>query len=91
VRVTRVREKEAAPFCKQWLTFGAGPRASLALIMAAKARAALAGQVYVSCDDVAAVALPVLRHRIALNFAAQAEGVGAADVISRILGTVPKV
>ena len=90
VRVTRIKTPEAADFCKKWLTWGAGPRAGINLILAAKARAVLSGQVYVSCDDVAAVATPVLRHRIIPNFAAQSEGVTADDIVRKILETVPK-
>lgn len=90
VRVTRPQTPEALDFCKKWLTWGAGPRAGLNLILAAKARAILHGQVYVSCDDVAAVALPIFRHRLILNFAAQSETVTADDITRRILDAVPK-
>jgi len=90
VRVTRPQSDEALECCKKWLTWGAGPRAGLNLIMAAKARAMLRGQVYVSCDDVAAVALPIFRHRIIPNFAAQSESVTADDITRRILESVRK-
>ncbi len=90
VRVTRPKTPEALDFCKKWLTWGAGPRASLNLILGAKARAILNGQVHVSCDDVAAVALPVFRHRIIPNFAAQSEGVTSDDITRKILATIPK-
>ncbi|MGC8828359.1 MAG: AAA family ATPase [Verrucomicrobiia bacterium] len=90
VRVTRPKEPEALDFCKKWLTWGAGPRASMNLIMAAKARAMLNGQSYVSCDDVAAVAPPILRHRIIPNFSAQSEGVSSDDIVRKILEVVPK-
>ena len=90
VRVTRPRTSEALEFCKKWLTWGAGPRAGLNLILAAKARAMLNGQFYVSCDDVAAVAVPILRHRLMPNFAAQSEGVTPDDITRRILEAVPK-
>jgi MoxR-like ATPase len=90
VRVTRPKSPEALDFCKKWLTWGAGPRAGLSLILAAKARAMLHGQYYVSCDDVAAVALPVFRHRIIPNFAAQSESVTSDDITRKILETVPK-
>src|SRR3954471_17581521 len=90
VRVTRPKTPEALDFCKKWLTWGAGPRASLNLILGAKARAMLGGQYHVSTEDVAAVALPVFRHRIIPNFAAQSEGVTADDITRRILGTVQK-
>jgi MoxR-like ATPase len=90
VRVTRPKSPQALDFCTKWLTWGAGPRAGLNLILAAKARAMLHGQSYVSCDDVAAVALPIFRHRIILNFAAQSEGVTSDDITRKILDAVPK-
>ncbi len=90
VRVTRPKTGEALDFCKKWLTWGAGPRAGLNLILAAKARAMLHGQFYVSCDDVAAMALPIFRHRIIPNFSAQSEGVTSDDITRKILEAVPK-
>ena len=90
VRVTRPKQPEALDFVKKWLTWGAGPRASLNLILAAKARAILNGQVHVSTEDVAAVALPVFRHRIIPNFAAQSEGVSADDITRKVLGAIPR-
>ena len=90
VRCTRPKTSEALDFCKKWLSWGAGPRAGLNLIMAAKARAMLNGQFYVSCDDVAAVALPIFRHRIVANFAAQSEGVTTDDITRKILDAIPK-
>jgi MoxR-like ATPase len=90
VRVTRPKSPEALDFCRKWLTWGAGPRAGLNLILGAKARAMLQGQYYVSCDDVAAVALPIFRHRIIPNFAAQSESVTSDDITRKILEAVPK-
>src|SRR6266571_4241576 len=90
VRVTRPASSEALDFCKKWLTWGAGPRAGLNLILAAKARAMLHGQFYVSCDDVASVAPPIFRHRIIPNFSAQSEGVTSDDITRKILEAVPK-
>jgi MoxR-like ATPase len=90
VRVTRPKSLEALDFCQKWLTWGAGPRAALNLILAAKARAVLRGQVYVSCDDVEAAALPIFRHRIIPNFAAQSEGVTPDDITRKILESIPK-
>ena len=89
VRVTRPKTGEALDFCKKWLTWGAGPRAGLNLILAAKARAMLNGQYYVSCDDIAAVALPIFRHRLMPNFSAQSEGVTSDDITRKILEVVP--
>ena len=90
VSATRANSPQALDFCKRWLSWGAGPRASLNLIMAAKARAVLRGRVYVSCEDVASVALPILRHRLIPNFAAQSEGVSSDDIIRRILSAIPE-
>jgi MoxR-like ATPase len=90
VRVTRPNTPEALPLSNKWLAWGAGPRASLNLILAAKARAILDGRFAASCDDVAAVAAPVLRHRLILNYAAQSEGVTADEVVRQILAAVPK-
>ena len=90
VRVTRPKSTESLDFCKKWLTWGAGPRAGLNLIMAGKARAMLQGQFHVSCEDVAAMALPIFRHRIIPNFSAQSEGVTSDDITRKILEAVPK-
>ena len=90
VAATRSNSPQALDFCKKWLRWGAGPRASLGLIMAAKAGALLNGQVYVGCKDVASVAPAVMRHRIGLNFAAQSEGVTPDTIIAKILDTIPQ-
>ena len=76
---------EAADFVNKWLTWGAGPRASMNLILAAKAHAVLRGQHHVAGDDVVAVAAPILRHRLILNFAAQSEGVTVDEVIKQLI------
>ncbi len=89
-RMTRPGTPEAADFVNQWLTWGAGPRASMNLILAAKAHAVLKGHHHVSADDVAAVALPILRHRLIPNFTAQSEGVSVDDVVHKLLAAVPK-
>src|SRR5438045_1457988 len=72
-RLSRPGTPEAAEFVQKWLTWGAGPRASMNLILAAKAHALLRGSNHVAGDDVVAVATPILRHRLILNFAAQSE------------------
>ena len=90
VRVTRVTTDEALPMCKKWLSWGAGPRAGLNLIMAAKAHAMLEGQVHVGTENVAAMAAPVLRHRIIPNFSATSEGLISDDIIERIVQEVPQ-
>jgi len=89
VRSTRPGQPEAPDFVRSWLNYGAGPRASLNLVLAGKARAVLQGRFHVSVDDVRAVAGPVLRHRIIPNFTAQAEGLSADDIIARLLDTIP--
>jgi len=88
VRKTRVTEADTPDFINKWVTWGAGPRASMNLILAAKARAILHGEAHVSWDDIRAVAKPVLRHRIILNFAAQAERISTDDIIEQLLGHV---
>ena len=90
VRATRKEKPEATDFVKQWISIGAGPRASLSLISAAKARAILHGNYHVSTEDVAAVAKVVLRHRIAPNFGAVAEGINSDKIIEHLLETIPQ-
>ena len=89
VRQTRVTEPGCPKFVKDWLSWGAGPRAVQNLILGAKARALLYGRPSVSTDDVKALALPVLRHRILTNFTAASEGVTTDTVITRILEETP--
>ncbi len=88
VRLTRPRNDDAPQFIRDYINWGAGPRASQYLVLGAKARAVLHGRYYVSTDDIAAVAYPVLRHRIMTNFNAEAEGVKPDDLIRRLLATV---
>ena len=76
-------------YCKKYLSFGAGPRASLGLIMAAKGHALLHGQVYVGTENIAAIAKAVLRHRISVNFAAQGEGITADAVVDKLIEQIP--
>ena len=84
-RATRPRDASAGEEVKRLVAWGAGPRASQALILGAKARALLGGRLAASEDDVRAVAKPVLRHRAVLNFQAEAEGVRADDLIGRLV------
>ena len=76
-------------FVNEWINWGAGLRAGQALIIGAKARALLQGRSHVTPDDVKALAVPVLRHRILPNFKAEAEGVDADQVITKLVETVP--
>jgi MoxR-like ATPase len=87
VRATRP-EDDCLDFIKQWVRWGAGPRAGQALLLAGKARAVLQGRPAVSLDDLRAVAAPVLRHRLLVNFQAEAEGVDAESVVARLLDRV---
>ena len=89
-RATRPNEAEAPAFVKECVSWGAGPRASQYLILGAKARAALYGRNYATTDDVAAVALPVLRHRILTNFNAEAEGTTTDKIVQRLLEVTPR-
>ena len=84
-RRTRPSDPEAPEAVKGRVAWGAGPRATQALMLAAKARALLSGRVAVSIEDVRAVAAPVLRHRVILNFEGQAEGVTPAEIIEILL------
>jgi MoxR-like ATPase len=87
----RARESADVPdFVRDYVTWGAGPRASQFLILAAKARAVLHGRYYVSCEDVRAVAPAVLRHRIITNFNAEAEGVKPDDIVRRLTDLIPR-
>jgi MoxR-like ATPase len=81
---------EVPDFVRDYVTWGAGPRATQFLILAAKARAVLHGRYYVSCEDVRAVAPPVLRHRIITNFNAEAEGIKPDDVVRRLIDVIPR-
>ena len=88
VRATRPDESDAPEFVKKLMAWGAGPRASLNLILAGKARAALRGRCHVSEEDIRAVALPILRHRIIPSFAARSEGMTSDTLIERLLDEV---
>jgi MoxR-like ATPase len=85
VRRTRPGTPDSRDKITQWVAWGAGPRASQNLILAAKARAALEGRLTPAEDDVKAVALPVLSHRILLSFAAEAEGIRVQDIIKELM------
>jgi MoxR-like ATPase len=89
VRATRPRDESAPQFVREWVDWGAGPRAGQFLIYGGKALAAMDGRFSVAIDDVQKVAEPVLRHRISTNFQAQAEGMTSEDVIARLLKEIP--
>jgi MoxR-like ATPase len=87
-RATRPDDASCPASVKQWVRWGAGPRAGQALLLGAKAAALLDGRTVPSPQDVSAVALPVLRHRLLVNFRAEAEGVSADRVIGSLLDAV---
>ncbi len=89
VRSTRKGTEESPAFAADWLAYGAGPRASLNLILAGKSRAALQGRFHVGIEDIKVVALPVLRHRIVPSFAAQSEGLDADAIVKRLMEAIP--
>jgi MoxR-like ATPase len=84
-RMTRPADADAPPFVREYVEWGAGPRASQYLVLGAKARAAIAGRPMADLDDVKAVALPVLRHRVVTNFAAEAAGRKNEDVVRELI------
>ncbi|MFN3967224.1 MAG: AAA family ATPase, partial [Endomicrobiia bacterium] len=88
VRATRPKDKLAPDFVKKWVNWGASPRATQTLILGAKANAVLSGRYAVSIEDVKSVLYPALRHRIILNFHAEAEGINSNEVIKLLLETI---
>jgi MoxR-like ATPase len=90
VRATRPEDPNVPSFIKDQVGWGAGPRASQALIHCAKCHAALSGRVNVSCDDVRHLALPVMRHRLMASFAAEAEGITTDKIVSTLLEKIPE-
>ena len=88
VRATRPGDATCPPTVKEWVRWGVGPRAGQALLLGAKAAALLDGRTVPSPDDVTAVALPVLRHRLLVNFRAEADGISADQVIGKLLAAV---
>ena len=88
-RLTRREKGDVPAFIKDYVTWGAGPRASQYLVLTAKARAVLHGRYYAGSEDIRAVAAPVLRHRIMTNFNAEAEGVKPDEIIRRLIEIIP--
>jgi MoxR-like ATPase len=85
---TRPRQRGAPDFVNDWVSWGAGTRAAQFLILGGKARALLHGRAHVTREDIAALAAPVLRHRVLINYRAEAEGVSVGKVIERVLENV---
>jgi MoxR-like ATPase len=88
-RQTRREKGEVPDFIRDYVSWGAGPRATQYLVLAAKARAVLFGRYYVSTEDIRAVAGPVLRHRIITNFNAEAEGIRPDEIVRRLIKSTP--
>ncbi len=88
-RSSRPGETDAPDFVREWVSWGAGPRASQYLILGAKTRAVLHGRYTPDVDDVKAVALAVLRHRLVTSFSAEADGVTAPEIVKRLTEAVP--
>ncbi|UCE60295.1 MAG: MoxR family ATPase [Phycisphaerales bacterium] len=88
-RSTRVGKGDVPDFVREYVAWGAGPRASQYLVLAGKARAILKGRYYVATEDIRAVAHPVLRHRVLTNFNAEAAGVSADDIIDQLIDSLP--
>ena len=90
VLATHPKTDTAAPISNQYLRFGSSPRGGQCLLLAGKVRALTHGRFNVSFDDIQAVAAPALRHRLILNFEAEAEGITTDQVVAQILADVPK-
>lgn len=88
VRATRPTDPDSPDFIKKYVSTGAGPRAGQFLVLAAKARAVLEGRIHVSCNDIRLAAMPVLRHRILTNFAADSEGIKPPNIVERLLAEI---
>ena len=82
------KQNDVPQFIREYVSWGAGPRASQYLVLGAKARAVLNGRFYASTDDIRAVAYPVLRHRIMTNFNAEAEGIKPDEIVRRLIETI---
>ena len=90
VRGTRPSNEKAPEITRQYVSTGAGPRAGQFLVLAAKARAVLEGRIHVSCADIRAAAIPVLRHRLLTNFSADSEGLNPMDIVTKLLDEIPE-
>ena len=89
VRTSRARGSDAPKFVKKWVAYGASVRAAQYLILGGKARAVTQGRYHVNFDDIRALANPVLRHRVLLNFHAESEGVTSDQIVEQLLDAVP--
>ncbi len=89
-RSSRPQEPGTPQFIRDYVSWGAGPRASQYLVIAAKARAILHGRFHVTVEDITSVAHPVLRHRLVTNFNAEADAVATDDLVARLIRETPK-
>jgi len=87
-RATRPKDEKSPEFIREMVSWGAGPRASIYLTLAAKARAILQGRFHATTADIRAVAPPVLRHRVITTFNAEAAGITSDDIVQRLLDEV---
>jgi MoxR-like ATPase len=88
VRATRPEDSTSPEFIKRWIRCGASPRASQNLILAGRARAALHGRYNVACEDISALAIPVLRHRLIRSFHADADNKSSDQIIQQLIGQI---
>jgi len=91
ILATHPDHPSAVPLARQYLRFGSSPRGAQALVLAGKVRALMQGRLNASCEDLQAVALPALRHRLLLNFEGQAEGITSDQIIAQLLEQVPRL
>jgi MoxR-like ATPase len=89
VQATRVRTAHALPYVKEWVAWGAGPRACQNLILGAKAYAFFHGRAHITVDDIRAVSVPVLRHRVIVNYAAISEGINSENIVAHLIKEIP--
>ena len=89
VRASRPKSPSASDMIKKWVSFGASVRAAQYLVLAAKARALTSGRYHVTFDDIRALAHPVMRHRVLINFHAQSEGITSDRIVDKLLESVP--
>ncbi|GIT66562.1 MAG: hypothetical protein Ct9H300mP25_00340 [Acidobacteriota bacterium] len=89
VRTSRLKGSDAPEFVSKWVQYGASVRAAQYLILGGKARALTQGRYHVSFDDIRALARPVLRHRVLLNFHAESEGITSDQVVDQLVEAVP--
>jgi MoxR-like ATPase len=85
---SRPNRKESADFVNDWISWGAGVRGAQSLVLGAKARALLNGKSHVTADDIRALVLPTLRHRVLVNYRAEAEGISVDQVIEKIVESI---